>query len=176
MKAIRIGGWLAFLAGLVVPGAARGQQPGATETSYLPVAVKESTRTIQERMEAAKPEVMDRQRQLLGDRYDLSDRPATGVKMSRGKPVQEGVRAKLPAGTTWEKLGGDDARRRSATRTSSRRASCRCRTRTTPRAAWSSRSPDRRDQAAGRAATSSGSTSTSTCPSTSCPSSRRRSS
>ena len=26
--------------------------------------------------------------------------------MSRGKPVQEGVRAKLPAGMTWEKLAG----------------------------------------------------------------------
>ena len=25
--------------------------------------------------------------------------------MSRGKPVQEGVRARLPAGTTWEALG-----------------------------------------------------------------------
>ena len=98
MKDIRIGGWLAFLAGLVVPGAARGQHPGATETSYLPVAVKESTRTIQERMEAAKPAVMHRQLALLGDRYDLSDRPAAGVTMSRGKPVQEGVRVKLPTG------------------------------------------------------------------------------
>ena len=38
MQAIRILGWFAFLVGLVVPGSARGQQPGATETSYLPVA------------------------------------------------------------------------------------------------------------------------------------------
>src|SRR3954447_18949176 len=105
MKAIRIGGWLAFLAGLVIPGAARGQQPDATETSYLPVTVKESTRTIQERMEAAKPGVMRRQMALLGDRYDLSDGRAAGVTMSRGKPVQEGIRVKLPTGTTWEALG-----------------------------------------------------------------------
>ena len=80
------------------PGAARGQQPGAKETSYLPVVVKDSPRTIQERMEAAKPEIMKRQMDLLAERYDLGDRPAAGVTMSRGKPVQEGVRVKLPAG------------------------------------------------------------------------------
>ena len=55
-------------------------------------------------MEAAKPEIMKRQMDLLDERYDLSDRPAAGVTMSRGKPVQEGVRAKLPPGTSWEQL------------------------------------------------------------------------
>jgi cytochrome c peroxidase len=105
MKATRIGGWLAFLAGLVVPVAARGQQPGEAATSYLPVAVKESTESIQGRMEAAKPGIMRRHLALLGDRYDLSGRPAAGVTMSRGKPVQEGIRVKLPTGTTWEALG-----------------------------------------------------------------------
>jgi cytochrome c peroxidase len=34
----------------------------------------------------------------------LSDRPVPGVAMSRGKPVQGGVRVKLPPGTTWEGL------------------------------------------------------------------------
>src|SRR5215216_5537230 len=48
---------------------------------------------------------MQRQRTLLADRYDLSDRPATGVMMSGGrKAVQQGVRVKLPAGVTWEQL------------------------------------------------------------------------
>src|SRR5258708_9978867 len=41
---------------------------------------------------------------LLNERYDLSDRPAAGVTMDRTKPVQEGVRVKLPAGKTWEAL------------------------------------------------------------------------
>jgi cytochrome c peroxidase len=41
---------------------------------------------------------------LLNERYDLSNRPAKGVTMSRGKPIQEGVRVKLPRGITWEKL------------------------------------------------------------------------
>src|SRR4030042_291276 len=57
-------------------------------------------------MKAAKPGVMKRQMDLLNERYDLSNRPAAGVKMSRGKAVQEGVRAKLPAGMTWERLAG----------------------------------------------------------------------
>lgn len=73
-------------------------------TSYSPVVITEPFETIMKRMKAAKPQVMKRQMELLKKRYDLADRPAQGVKMSRGKPVQEGVRAKLPAGMTWEKL------------------------------------------------------------------------
>jgi cytochrome c peroxidase len=56
------------------------------------------------RMKAAKPEVMKRQMDLLGERYDLSNRPVSGVAMSRGKPIQEGVRVKLPPGMNWERL------------------------------------------------------------------------
>jgi cytochrome c peroxidase len=43
---------------------------------------------------------------VLNERYDLSNRPAAGVTMDRTKPVQEGVRVKLTAGTTWEGLVG----------------------------------------------------------------------
>jgi hypothetical protein len=35
---------------------------------------------------------------VLNERSDLSDRPAQGVTMDRGKALQEGVRVKLPAG------------------------------------------------------------------------------
>ncbi len=52
---------------------------------------------------AEKPEVMARQLALLNARYDLSNRPST-VTMTRGKPIQEGVRVKLPSGHTWESL------------------------------------------------------------------------
>ena len=55
-------------------------------------------------MSAAKPAIMQRQKALLEERYDLSDRPARGVTMSRGKAVQEGVRVKLRGGLTWERL------------------------------------------------------------------------
>jgi cytochrome c peroxidase len=45
-----------------------------------------------------------RQMELLASRYDLEDRPAADVRMSRGKPIQEGVRVKLPAGVSWDDL------------------------------------------------------------------------
>jgi cytochrome c peroxidase len=55
--------------------------------------------------EAAKPAVERRQQALLAERYDLSDRPLPGVKMSGGRhAVQGGVRVKLAAGTTWDSL------------------------------------------------------------------------
>src|SRR3954453_14932253 len=52
---------------------------------------------------AEKPEVMQRQAELLAARYDLSDQPAPGVLMTRGKPVQQGVRVLLP-GVSWSEL------------------------------------------------------------------------
>jgi cytochrome c peroxidase len=80
------------------------QESQKKTSSYLPVDIKEDFATIRSRMEAAKPAVMERQQNLLKERYDLRDRPAQGVTMSRGKAVQEGVRARLPEGMTWEKL------------------------------------------------------------------------
>ncbi len=82
------------------------QSPLRGESSYSPVVIKESFEAIMARMKAAKPGVMKRQMDLLDERYDLSNRPAAGVTMSRGKPVQEGVRIKLPVGMTWERLAG----------------------------------------------------------------------
>ena len=55
------------------------------------------------RMAAAKSTLMKAATALLADRYDLANRPST-VKMSRGKPLQEGVRVKLPKGMTWDAL------------------------------------------------------------------------
>jgi cytochrome c peroxidase len=55
-------------------------------------------------MRAAKAEVEKRHQNLLGSRYDLSDRPLEGASMSRGKALQGGVRVKLPAGVTWDAL------------------------------------------------------------------------
>jgi cytochrome c peroxidase len=87
--------------GLAWSSTGQGQE---RPTSYAPVAGKEELKAVKARMEAAKPEIMKRQMDLLAERYDLSDKPAKGVTMSRGKPVQEGVRVKLPAGVTWQKL------------------------------------------------------------------------
>src|SRR5205814_7652564 len=57
-------------------------------------------------LQTEKPKCAQRHQQLLAERYDLTDRPAEGVKMSRGKSVQEGVRVRLPSGQTWTKLSG----------------------------------------------------------------------
>jgi cytochrome c peroxidase len=90
---------------IVASGLAYAQaQQQRGQTSYAPVDIKESFASIMARMTAAKPGIEKEHTALLNERYDLSNRPAQGVTMSRGKPVQEGVRVKLPAGMTWEKL------------------------------------------------------------------------
>src|SRR5271155_4856401 len=73
-------------------------------TSYMPVDITESFSSIFARLTAEKARVEAEHRALLEERYDLSDRPAPGVTMDRSKPVQEGVRVKLPAGVTWQRL------------------------------------------------------------------------
>lgn len=93
---IMIGVVFATLAGMVW-----AQVP----TSYSPVALTEDFHAVKARMFAAKSDIMKRQMTLLEERYDLSDRPMDGVTASRGKPIQDGVRAKLPEGTTWQALG-----------------------------------------------------------------------
>jgi cytochrome c peroxidase len=85
-----------------ISAASQDAQPA--KNSYMPVDDKESFTAVRDRMTAAKPEIMLRQMRLLEERYDLSDRPAQGVVMDRAKPVQEGVRVKLPDGVTWDDL------------------------------------------------------------------------
>jgi cytochrome c peroxidase len=99
-QTIGTGVWGALL---VLPLAVAAEEPAKT-SSYAPVAIGQDFPTIMARMKAAKGEVEKRQTDLLRERYDLSNRPAKGVTMSRGKAVQDGVRAKLPAGVTWDAL------------------------------------------------------------------------
>src|SRR6267143_2011983 len=106
-------GWKVIVAvvALVVVGMTAGvlgmQVQGAkadpSASSYLSVN-EDEFRTVFAKMSGAKAQVMKRQMDLLGARYDLGDRPTAGVTMSRGKPIQDGVRVKLPAGATWEAL------------------------------------------------------------------------
>jgi len=72
--------------------------------SAAPQAEGESFAALVQRLSAAKNAKLERHRKLLEQRYDLADRPASGVTMSRGKPVQGGARVKLPAGATWDSL------------------------------------------------------------------------
>src|SRR5438552_14732995 len=72
--------------------------PEKRPSSYLPVVITEDFSKIMDRMTAEKPKIMQRQLDLLKERYDLSDRPAKDVLMSgqAKKPIQEGVRIRLP--------------------------------------------------------------------------------
>jgi cytochrome c peroxidase len=73
-------------------------------TSYQPDAIARPFATRMAEDVAAKPGIEREHQALLDERYDLSDRPAQGITLEHGKPLQEGVRVKLPAGTTWEQL------------------------------------------------------------------------
>lgn len=83
-------------------------QEGKGKKEGDPPAPKEPFESVMKRMKAEKPKIMKTQQDLLAARYDLSDKPSK-MKMSGGrKAIQEGIRAKLPAGLTWDKLAAMD--------------------------------------------------------------------
>lgn len=95
---------LATIIGILACCATVNAREAEKQSSYAPVDIKEDFTTTMTRMKEAKAAVMSRQTALLKERYELDNRPARGITMSRGKAVQEGVRVKLPQGVTWEKL------------------------------------------------------------------------
>lgn len=100
-RVIRVG-ILALLAPAGLTAAAALAQEAS---SYMPVVITEEFESIRKRLTGEKKKFEQRQRDLLERRYDLSDRPARGVTMTRGKPIQEGVRVKLPKGVdNWDQL------------------------------------------------------------------------
>lgn len=89
----------------VTPEPAKKEEP-SKDSSFTPVVEKEDFAAMMVRLKAEKPGVMERQQKLLNERYDLSNRASNDVAMARGKPLQEGVRVKLPTSITWEQLAG----------------------------------------------------------------------
>ena len=85
-----------------------GQPPSDAKSSYdqiAPVLIGKGTfKDVMAKDKADKPGVMDRQKKLLEERYDLTARPDKALTMTRGKPVQVGPTAKLPNGMTWAQL------------------------------------------------------------------------
>ena len=88
-----------FTLALAAGGGVRAQT-----SSYLPVNSEEPFATTRQRMEQAKPALSQAHQEFLAERYDLADRPAAGVTMSRGKAVQQGTRTRLKPGVTWATL------------------------------------------------------------------------
>jgi cytochrome c peroxidase len=81
-----------------------GADPLPPDTTYRPLPTV-PFEVVKKNDETAKPKVMARQRSLLEQRYDLSNRPMQGIKMSGGhKAIQDGVRVRLPSGTSWDQL------------------------------------------------------------------------
>ena len=91
-------------AGLAIGVGVLLAQDKGPPTSYAPVDIHEAFATIMARMSAAKPGIMKRHMALLEERYNLSNNPAPGLTMSGSKAIQQGVRAKLAAGITWDQL------------------------------------------------------------------------
>ena len=95
---------IAPVAGIALYGLAALAEPLPPDATYRPLP-SQPLDVVKAIDEAEKPQVMQRQRALLEQRYDLADRPMPGVMMSGGrKAVQDGVRVRLPAGTTWDDL------------------------------------------------------------------------
>jgi cytochrome c peroxidase len=94
-----------------------GAGPLPPDASYRPLPALPFD-TVKAQDEADRAAVVQRQQALLKSRYDLSDRPIAGVMMSgHRKPVQGGVRVRLPSGVTWESLAEmapDEVRRQGA--------------------------------------------------------------
>ncbi len=83
-----------------------GARAADQASSYMPVDITESFQKIVDKMVADKSRVEAEHQKLLQERYDMANRAAPGLTMFRGKPVQEGVRVKLPGGATWDQLTG----------------------------------------------------------------------
>jgi cytochrome c peroxidase len=96
---------VAGIAAIAVAALALGAS-AQVPTSYAPVDDRESFATVQARMEKEKPALFSKFQKLLAERYDLADKPVAGLTSSgRNKPLQGGVRVKLPGGVkSWAEL------------------------------------------------------------------------
>jgi cytochrome c peroxidase len=86
-------------------GATAAEQPNV----FADVVDRAPFEETMRKMAAQEASVEAAHRKLLEARYGLAVKPSSTVKMSRGKPVQTGVRVKLPAGVTWQSLGTTSA-------------------------------------------------------------------
>ncbi|MPZ46549.1 MAG: cytochrome B6 [Betaproteobacteria bacterium] len=91
-------------ANLAAPGAEFATTREGIVGTYRRAVPDDDFETSKARDEKTKPRVMERQQQLLNERYDLSDRPSKLMMSGGRRAVQDGVRVRLPSGMSWEKL------------------------------------------------------------------------
>jgi cytochrome c peroxidase len=78
--------------------------PAAREHSYSPVVIDKTFDQIFQEDSAGKQGVQQEQRQLMEQRYDLSNNASEAKMSGNRKAVQQGVRVKLHGGATWANL------------------------------------------------------------------------
>jgi cytochrome c peroxidase len=84
----------------------KGRAPGF-DFYRDPLNAKQPMQTFEEIMKAdvaEKPQVTQKQRDLLQRRYDLAPRLDASAKMTRGKPLAVGPTARLASGLSWDAL------------------------------------------------------------------------
>jgi cytochrome c peroxidase len=93
-----------LLTGTIFMAQVSEKQHDKRESSYSPV-IEEPFEKVMAKDIGQKNEVMKRHMDLLNERYDLSLKVTSEVKMSGGKSLPVGPTAKLK-GVTWDQLGG----------------------------------------------------------------------
>tara|TARA_R110002111_G_scaffold2705_4_gene17946 strand:- start:36147 stop:37559 length:1413 start_codon:yes stop_codon:yes gene_type:complete len=79
-------------------------KPVLPAQTYMPVVIDQPFDEVVEGDVSQKPEVMDGQKSLFQQRYDMSDQPSQAMMSAGRKAVQDGVRVKLHGGVTWQEL------------------------------------------------------------------------
>ncbi|MGZ4047254.1 MAG: cytochrome B6, partial [Bacteroidia bacterium] len=72
--------------------------------TVMAFSLSDDFESLMKKMKAEKAAIMKKQKDLLNERYDLSDTPSDLQMSGKRKFVQKGVRVKLPQGVTWEQL------------------------------------------------------------------------
>lgn len=100
-KKMALGAFIAI--SLAAPGRAGAAEEQPKHT-YMPVVIDKSFEDIQKSDQEMRDQVMEKQRTLLEERYDLRD-DASEVMMSAGRrAVQQGVRVKRHGNISWDEL------------------------------------------------------------------------
>lgn len=76
----------------------------AMDTSYAPVSITKTFSEIMKEDRQNKSALMNKHKQLLNERYDLSEKVNRKATMSGGKPIPVGPTVKLKKGLSWAAL------------------------------------------------------------------------